>query len=381
MDMDDLETTWPITSLAPEPMLAEKQKKEKAMEEKTFRKIVKLKLEVVRRQRQQIGVALTAPAATTAPMTPPAKALASDSSVATARSSMSGQGSYSSAYSSETRRDLHKIKRELRELHRQQIDVASTAPAAVTAPMTPPAKALASDSSVATARSSMSGQGSYSSAYSSETRRDLQRIKRELRDLHRQRIDVASTAPAAAAAAVTAPMTPPAKALASDSSVAIARSSMSGQGSHSSAYLFETRREVHTIKRELRELLRLSTVTTILAPTTKTKVKKMKVRFTNPLVTQVNLRPWTLEADIEELYFCPEELNELEWDRETTEADQYECIAQEQSSRSSGNNVAIAHKLKRYGSTETGDDDMTVATDDQSFCSSETDIISNAATE
>jgi hypothetical protein len=58
------------------------------------------------------------------------------------------------------------------------------------------------------------------------------------------------------------------------------------------------------------------TVTTNLAP-----IKKPTIRFSDPLVTQVTLRPWTLEADIEELYLCIEELDELEWDRETTEAD------------------------------------------------------------
>ena len=212
----------------------------------------------------------------------------------------------------------------------------------------------------------------------------LAKLKREVGRLQREKNDAAVPTP------------PPAKAkvLASDSSVVSRRSTMSGQASYSSVYSSETRREVHKIKRELRELRRLSTtncdnekrstlsqnsalqsVTPTLVPT-----KKTKVRFSNPLVTQVNLRPWTLEADKEELYFCPEELDELEWDRETTEADQYECIAQEQSSRSSVNNVAIAHKLKRY--EEAGNhDDVSVSTEDQSFCSSDTDLISNAATE
>jgi hypothetical protein len=231
-------------------------------------------------------------------------------------------------------------------------------------------------------------------AIEEKTFRKLAKLKREVVRLQRQQIDAASTAPAAAAAATAAHITPPSKV--SDSSLATPRSCMSGQGSNSSAYSSETRREVRRIKQELRELRQVSTtnrnsessrsilsqdsfltaVTTTLAPTQRTKV-----RFSYPLVTQVNLRPWTLEADIEALYFCPEELDELEWDRETTEADQYECIAQEQSSRSSVNNVAIAHKLKRYEKAETGDDDVTVATDDQSFCSSETDLISNAATE
>jgi hypothetical protein len=222
-------------------------------------------------------------------------------------------------------------------------------------------------------------------------KQEKQRAMEEKR-LQCQPIDVASTASVPAAA----PTTPPAKrkVLASDSSVASRRSTMSGQASCSSAYSSETRREVHKIKRELRELLRLSTancdnesrsmlsqksalksVTPTLAPT-----KKTKVRFSNPLVTQVNLRPWTLEADMEELYFCPEELDELEWDRETTEADQYECIAQEQSSQSSENNVAIAHQLRRYEEAGNGDD-VSVTTDDQMFCSTETDLISNAATE
>jgi hypothetical protein len=259
MDMDDMETTWPITSrvshpasftrqaAASEPMLAEKQR---AMEEKTFRKIAKLKREVRRLQRKQVDGASTdgAPAAATAPTTPPsANVLASDSSLATPRSPMPEQESYSS----ETRREIHKIKRELRELRR----ISAT------------------------------------------------------------NCDNEST-------------------------------SMLSQDST------------------------MATVATTLAP-----IKKTKVRFSYPLVTQVNLRPYTLEADVEKLYFCPEELNELEWDRETTEADQYECIAQEQSSLSSATNVAIAHYEER------GDDDGTVASDDQSFCSIDTDIISNAATE
>jgi hypothetical protein len=231
-------------------------------------------------------------------------------------------------------------------------------------------------------------------AMEERTFRKLAKLKREVVRLQRQQMDTALAAPAAVAAATAAPITPPSKVL--DSSLATPRSCMSGQGSNSSAYASETRREVHRIKQELRELRRVSTtnrnnessrsilsqdstLTTVaitLAPTQKTKV-----RFSYPLVTQVNLRPWTLEADIEALYFCPEELDELEWDRETTDADQYECIAQEHSSRSSVNNVAIAHKLKRYEKAETGDDDVTDATDDQSFCSSETDLISNAATE
>jgi hypothetical protein len=271
MGMDDTEATWPITSLLShpasytrlttesEPMSAEKQEKQRTMEEKTFRKIAKLKREMVRLKRQKSGVVspVSVPVPAAAPTIPPAKAkvLASHSSVASPRSNMSGQASCSSAYSSETRREVHKIKQELRELLR------------------------------------------LSTTNCNDENRPM-----------------------------------------------------------------------------LTQNSALKSVTPNLAPR-----KKTKVRFSDPLVTQVNLRPWTLEADIEELYFCPEELNELEWDRVTTEADQYECIAQEQSSRSSVNNVAIAHQLKRH--EETGNDDMSVTTDDQSFCSSDTDLISNAATE
>jgi hypothetical protein len=162
---------------------------------------------------------------------------------------------------------------------------------------------------------------------------------------------------------MTVPSHPLTKVLATCSS--LGTPSRSSRGS-------KIRREIYRIKREIRELRQLSRESTTI-PSTLAPIKKSTIRFSDPLVTQVTFRPWTLEADIEELYFCMEELEELEWDRETTEADQYECIVQEQSSLSSVANVAIAHKLKRY--EEESNEDVAVVTDIQSFCSSDTEII------
>jgi hypothetical protein len=164
---------------------------------------------------------------------------------------------------------------------------------------------------------------------------------------------------------MTVPIHPAAKVLATCSS--LGTRSRSSRGS-------KTRREIYRIKREIRELRQLSRESTIVAiPSTLAPIRKSTICFSDPLVTQVTFRPWTLKADIEELYFCMEELEELEWDRETTQADQYECIIQEQSSLSSVANVAIAHKLKRY--EEESNEDVAVVTDIQSFCSSDTEII------
>jgi hypothetical protein len=171
---------------------------------------------------------------------------------------------------------------------------------------------------------------------------------------------------------MTVPSHPLAKVLASCSALeAPAWSSRGGSTASSS----ETPSEIHRInKRAIRELNRANlegrivTVTTTLPP-----IKKPTIRFSDPLVTQVTHRPWTLDADIEELYFCMEELDEMEWDRETTQADQYECIVQEQSPLSSVANVAIAHKMKRC--EEPADDDVAVVPDIQSFCSTDTEFV------
>jgi hypothetical protein len=251
-----------------------------------------------------------------------------------------------------TFRKIAKLKREVGRLQRHRSDTALTVPAAAVTPMTPPAKELASDSSTMTP----------SAPIPEDTRQDIRKIK----------------------------MTPPAKVLASDGSMMSPRAPIPE----------ETRRDILKIKQELRELRRLAAKncdiesksntsldsTLVNVTTTLTPIKRA-VRFSNPLVTQVNIRPRTLEEDMEELYFCPEELDELEWDRETTEPDQYECIAQDQSSRSSVTTVAIAHKFKRY--EETGYEDVTLATEeDESSASASSedtdsilDAILNAATE
>eukprot|EP00977_Amphora_coffeiformis_P019089 scaffold6899_cov183-Amphora_coffeaeformis.AAC.22 len=67
-----------------------------------------------------------------------------------------------------------------------------------------------------------------------------------------------------------------------------------------------------------------------------------RLRFTEPLVTQVSYRPYTDPEDIEKLYFIEEELNELEWDRQTVADDQYEVIM-----APSAKEVHIAHQKRR----------------------------------
>lgn len=70
-----------------------------------------------------------------------------------------------------------------------------------------------------------------------------------------------------------------------------------------------------------------------------------RVRFTEPLVTDVTYRPYTDPEDIEKLYFIEEELNELEWDRQTVADDQYEVVM----TRPTANpkDVRIAHQKRR----------------------------------
>ena len=66
------------------------------------------------------------------------------------------------------------------------------------------------------------------------------------------------------------------------------------------------------------------------ATTTKNKKKKKSVRFTRPFVTSIQTRPKTDPQDIEELFFCEDELWELEKDRlSRIYEEQVECIAVE----------------------------------------------------
>ena len=55
---------------------------------------------------------------------------------------------------------------------------------------------------------------------------------------------------------------------------------------------------------------------------------QVKVQFHHPLITSVRLRPKTRSEDVEKLYFAPEELDEIEYDRdETRYADDIETMA------------------------------------------------------
>ena len=108
----------------------------------------------------------------------------------------------------------------------------------------------------------------------------------------------------------------------------------------------EARRSSHSrcelirLKVELRELQRLSQK---LSATLSQADERLthgvrRVWFAQPLVTLVQYRPKTELSEIEELYFQEEELDELEYDRETTELDQFELIAQDEFT-----SVAIAY--------------------------------------
>ena len=83
---------------------------------------------------------------------------------------------------------------------------------------------------------------------------------------------------------------------------------------------------------------------TVIPPTTAPH-KATRVHFTEPLVTQVSYRPYTDPEDIEKLYFVEEELNELEWDRQTVADDQFEIIMA--SPTASTMDVRIAHQKRR----------------------------------
>lgn len=81
-----------------------------------------------------------------------------------------------------------------------------------------------------------------------------------------------------------------------------------------------------------------------MAPVPTVPHKATRVQFTEPLVTQVSYRPYTDPEDIEKLYFVEEELNELEWDRQTVADDQFEVIM---ASSASAKDVRIAHQKRR----------------------------------
>ena len=51
-----------------------------------------------------------------------------------------------------------------------------------------------------------------------------------------------------------------------------------------------------------------------------------KVKFSTPIITLVNYRPYTEACDIPLLYFQEEELDELEFDRKMDPGDQFECF-------------------------------------------------------
>jgi hypothetical protein len=209
---------------------------------------------------------------------------------------------------------------------------------------------------------------------------EIAKLKREVKRLQRKESE-AETAAALAAAAV-----PPPTALTPDSAISPAGTHGAPPIPEQEPFAPETRREILKIKRELREFRRLSAINagnmksvlsadeSIVYATTTLKTGKKTVRFCDPLVTRIKFRPRTKEADKEKLYFCPAELEEFEWDRETTAADQFECIAQEKS------NVAVSHELKRY--CEFMNDEVSVSSEDSdSFYSTSTDDASNAVSE
>lgn len=70
-----------------------------------------------------------------------------------------------------------------------------------------------------------------------------------------------------------------------------------------------------------------------------------KVRFAEPLVTQLQFRPRTLRDEISQLFFQEDELEEFELDRETTLQDRFECVVVE--SAPTHYHVAVKHKAAR----------------------------------
>jgi len=67
---------------------------------------------------------------------------------------------------------------------------------------------------------------------------------------------------------------------------------------------------------------------TVDSSTKQNDTHQMKVQFHHPLITSVRLRPKTRSEDVEKLYFAPEELDEIEFDRdETRHTDDIETMA------------------------------------------------------
>ena len=93
-----------------------------------------------------------------------------------------------------------------------------------------------------------------------------------------------------------------------------------------------------------------STTTTTQRMTLVAPYNASKVRFTAPFVTQVHYRPYTDPEDIEKLYFIEEELNELEWDRQTVADDQFEVVVVSDNDHTNDDgpmDVRIAHQKRR----------------------------------
>lgn len=88
------------------------------------------------------------------------------------------------------------------------------------------------------------------------------------------------------------------------------------------------------------------------------------VRFADKLVTDVHYRPKTRPEDIEKLYFIEEELDELEWDRQTVEGDVFELVAGDESVSVTYQNRR--HLLRRKQPSAHDDDTTTSNTSDTS---------------
>mmetsp|Transcript_70682 Transcript_70682/g.106939 ORF Transcript_70682/g.106939 Transcript_70682/m.106939 type:complete len:111 (+) Transcript_70682:2-334(+) len=56
----------------------------------------------------------------------------------------------------------------------------------------------------------------------------------------------------------------------------------------------------------------------------KDKLKLKRVRFAQPLITEINYRPRTAPEEIDELFFRDDDLLDWEEDRETTSSERFE---------------------------------------------------------
>ena len=89
------------------------------------------------------------------------------------------------------------------------------------------------------------------------------------------------------------------------------------------------------------------------------KKKKKTVQFAAPLVTKIKHRPYTDPQDIEKLYFVSEELDEFEYDRETTDGDQFECrLVVPDHKRKEMFRVAVSYKNRPRSAMDPSDDLM-----------------------